>query len=175
MMCRWAILVDLDQTLVLTSQLELLRKQREWTKIYQSFDKTTLPPETTEFIAKAKQIGVMAVVTTSPRPYAERLLRYHRIALPVVVAYHDVSKHKPYADPIIKAAEKLGVPTKRCIYIGDTVEDLQSADSAGATAVIVCWGKTLHQGQSSTEKALGIFSNWGDVYKILTAIISTRG
>ena len=37
---KWAILLDLDGTLVLTADIENLRRQREWQKVYKALNKT---------------------------------------------------------------------------------------------------------------------------------------
>lgn len=86
----WGILLDLDQTLVITAELESLRRRRAWVKVYRAFPKTSLPPSTREFLRSAKDLGSLGVVTTSPRAYAERLLAYHALDLPVIIAYDKV-------------------------------------------------------------------------------------
>lgn len=47
---KWGVLLDLDQTLVITDAIEPLRRQRAWFKVYNSFDQTVLPPGTTDFL-----------------------------------------------------------------------------------------------------------------------------
>jgi len=78
---QWGVLLDLDQTLVLTDAIEPLRRARAWSSVYNSFGKTTLPPGTAEFVARVGQLVKLGVVTTSPRTYAERLLTHHRLQL----------------------------------------------------------------------------------------------
>jgi HAD superfamily hydrolase (TIGR01549 family) len=107
-----AVLFDLDETLVLTSAIEPLRRLRRWSKVYASFGQTTLPPGTVDFVARLrglKNVG-LGVVTKSPRPYAEKLLKFHEIEIPVLVAYHDVGRHKPHPEGLLRAAKSLSVP-----------------------------------------------------------------
>lgn len=47
---------------------------------------------------------------------------------------------KPYPDPIIWAAEKLGVSPKNCLMIGDTTVDIRAGKAAGAQTVGVLCG-----------------------------------
>jgi HAD superfamily hydrolase (TIGR01549 family) len=110
-----AILFDLDETLVLTNSLEPLRRLRNWPEIYANFAQIQLPPETLKFISDLKTLGdiEIGVVTKAPRPYAEKLLRFHGIEVPVLVAYHDVSRHKPHPEALLKAAAKLNLPASR--------------------------------------------------------------
>ncbi len=47
---------------------------------------------------------------------------------------------KPYPDPILLAAEKMGVPPEHCLMIGDTTVDIRAGKSAGAQTVGVLCG-----------------------------------
>jgi hypothetical protein len=113
---QWGVLIDLDQTLVETSALAELRSQRKWVQAYQALHLTTLFPGLQD--VRNHPALSLGIVTTSPRPYAERLVAYHRYRIRVVVAYHDVSRQKPFPDPLLKAAEQLGIPVARCFHIG---------------------------------------------------------
>lgn len=47
---------------------------------------------------------------------------------------------KPYPDPVLYAAEKMGVRPENCIMVGDTVVDIRAGRSAGAQTVGVLCG-----------------------------------
>ncbi|HSB65577.1 MAG TPA: HAD family hydrolase [Anaerolineales bacterium] len=47
---------------------------------------------------------------------------------------------KPYADPIIWAAQKMEVPVGSCLMVGDTVVDIQCGKNAGAQTIGVLCG-----------------------------------
>jgi HAD superfamily hydrolase (TIGR01549 family) len=158
-----AVLLDLDETLVLTSRIEPLRKSRRWAQAYREFDQTTLPPYTRAFLLQVRPIARIGVVTTSPRPYAERLLAHHGLDVPVLVAYHDTGRHKPFPDPILRALEILNVPASNAVHIGDLDEDDTAARAAGVASVLVCWA-----GGSSAE---GVCRSWEEVVNaILRAV-----
>jgi HAD superfamily hydrolase (TIGR01549 family) len=171
---KWGVLLDLDQTLVLTDAIEPLRRQRAWSKVYSSLEKTALPPGTARFVAKAEELAKLGVVTTSPRAYAERLLTYHRLQLPVLVAYHDVTQLKPHPESILKAAEKLGLEPSQCIHVGDQIADIEAAIRAGAVAVALSWDGALDKG-SVRGKAAAFCSDWDRVYDIIANIVRGRG
>jgi len=64
-----------------------------------------------------------------------------------LVKYFDVivsglsAKHtKPYPDPILLAARKMGVAPENCLMIGDTTVDIRAGKSAGAQTVGVLCG-----------------------------------
>jgi phosphoglycolate phosphatase len=47
---------------------------------------------------------------------------------------------KPYPDPILFAANKMGVKPEACLMIGDTTVDMRAGKSAGAQTVGVLCG-----------------------------------
>lgn len=167
---EWGILLDLDQTLVLTAAIEPLRRRGHWPDVYRSFDKTSVPPGTRQFIAYASRIGKVAVVTTAPRTYAQRLLAFHRLEVPVAIAYHDVTRIKPDPQPILKAAEKLKIPASRCIHIGDSTDDIAGAHAAGAVPVLLCW-TGLAPSQRAVALARAVCRNWSDVIEFIRTLV----
>jgi beta-phosphoglucomutase-like phosphatase (HAD superfamily) len=73
----WAVLFDLDETLVLTSAIEPLRR-KPWARAYAAFHRTRLPNGTLEFVEAISNKTLVGVVTKAPRQYAEKLLSYLR-------------------------------------------------------------------------------------------------
>ncbi len=84
----------------------------------------------------------MAVVSArdehGTRAFLEQfdLLRYFDVIVTALTAEHT----KPYPDPIIYAAQKMGVPPEACLMIGDTTVDMRAGKSAGAQTVGVLCG-----------------------------------
>lgn len=58
----------------------------------------------------------------------------------VVVTALSAARTKPYPDPILFAADKLGVPAGSCLMIGDTTVDIRAGRAAGAQTVGVLCG-----------------------------------
>ncbi len=75
-------------------------------------------------------------VTTSQFLQINNLERY----FPIVVSSQTCRRTKPFADPLLHAAEKLGVPIDTCLMIGDTVTDVRAALAAGAQSISVLCG-----------------------------------
>lgn len=167
---KWAILLDLDQTLILTSAIQHLRQQRAWQQVYRSFSKTMLPPGTRQFIQSASRLGQLGIVTNTPRPYAEKLLAHHRLEIPVVVAYHDTAQHKPHPQPLLKAAEKFCLPPNQCIYIGDAVQDILAAANAKVVPIALTWDGLLDR-QEEIKLAKTLCKNWNEVFTAINSIV----
>ena len=58
----------------------------------------------------------------------------------VVVSSQTCEKTKPFADPLLYAADELGVPIENCLMIGDTLTDVRAALAAGAQSLSVLCG-----------------------------------
>ena len=64
------------------------------------------------------------------------LVKYFDIIVTGLSAPHT----KPYPDPILFAAQKMGVKPEECLMIGDTTVDMRAGKSAGAQTVGVLCG-----------------------------------
>ncbi|MEX0850242.1 MAG: HAD-IA family hydrolase [Gaiellaceae bacterium] len=58
----------------------------------------------------------------------------------VVIAHEDTDRHKPEADPVLAALERLSAEPPQAAYVGDSPFDIQAAKAAGVFAVGVAWG-----------------------------------
>ena len=104
--------------------------------------KTDAYPGILEVLAKLKEAGYpMAVVSNKPDSAVQILCRDY---------FGDLVSHtqgevagtprKPAPDMAWLAAGKLGIPRERCIYVGDSEVDVQTALAAGMTCLSVTWG-----------------------------------
>lgn len=148
------IIFDLDLTLVDTTILESSRHERDWNKAYSLIPQTSLYAGISDVfeIIRKNNINV-AIVSTAPRTYVEKLVEYYRIPVKAIVAYHDASPIKPHPASMLKALDLLGVTASSTISFGDRVIDIQSSNSAGIESVACFWGTTekkelIHSGYS---------------------------
>ena len=83
----------------------------------------------------------MAVVSNKPDSAVQILCRDY---------FGDLFRHtqgevpgcprKPAPDMPLLAAERLGVPAERCVYVGDSEVDVETARNAGMVCLSVTWG-----------------------------------
>lgn len=122
---------------------ELTRVYREYNEC--DLDEKSFPfPGIPEAIASLKNAGFTVGVVTSKRAaLATKSLKAHGLfdAFACVNGAEDSTAHKPNPDPLLTAAEKLGVSPDRCVYVGDSPYDLQAAHAAKMPSVGVTWGK----------------------------------
>lgn len=132
----FGVLIDLDQTLVDSSRLKPLRDARNWRDVRMSLDLSSVYPYAVSFLESLSARGLTAgIVTSSPRPYAEDLVRHHGLPIRVVTAYHDTRMHKPHAAPLLHGLSVLG--TEAGVYVGDDDIDARAAAAAGLAFVRV--------------------------------------
>ena len=128
-----AILFDLDMTLVDSSRLDGDRAAGFWQRALSRIDElryfpATVGPPPHAIPGLLKDAGKsIAVVTSSPRDYAQAVLDRLGIRPDVLVAYHDTEAHKPDPEPLQLAMQQLGVAPSDCIYVGDDPIDAEAA------------------------------------------------
>jgi HAD superfamily hydrolase (TIGR01549 family) len=171
---QWSIFLDLDETLVFTSSIEPLRKQRNWAKVYQSFHLTSLPPGTQEFLRQVRQLAPLGIITRTPRPYAEKLVAYHQLDLRVAVAFHDTEKRKPHPDPVLKAAQLYNVTPNHSFYIGDTEDDILAAMRAHALPIGLTWDNSLST-KPERKYAVALCMNWEEILNVIKQTMNAEG
>ncbi|WP_084965216.1 HAD family hydrolase [Thermoactinospora rubra] len=96
-------------------------------------------PGARSLLAQLATAGIpTALVSASPRSVVERilpLLEGHRFA--TVVADGDTPRGKPYPDPYLEAARRLGVAPSRCLAVEDSPAGVTAARAAGCRVVTV--------------------------------------
>ena len=109
----------------------------------------------------------MAVVSarddTSTRAFLEQfgLTGYFQEIVTALTAEHT----KPYPDPILYAAGKMGVAPEHCLMIGDTTVDIRAGKAAGAQTVgVKCgFGEERELKRQGADLILEITSELADV------------
>lgn len=136
------VIFDLDQTIIDSSIAYEERKNKNWQNVYALIPKMKPYYGVIELIHKLLEYGIqVAVVTSSPRPYCEKILSFLGITGVITVCYHDTEKHKPDPEPILEAIRKMGNQEgKQIIAIGDEEKDIIAANSAGVLSVLAYWG-----------------------------------
>ncbi len=82
------------------------------------------------------------IVTNKLTRYTEPLLRQLDLGVPpgCVVSGDTAARAKPAADPLLLAAQRLGIDPAGCLYLGDDLRDVQAALAAGMDAAAAAYG-----------------------------------
>lgn len=135
------IIFDLDLTLVDTTNLEFYRHIRDWQGAYLNIHKCCLYDGIYEVLDYIKVNDIMTcIVSTSPRPYVERIVHHFNIPTNYIIGYHDAKPIKPSPAPIFKALQLMGCSASQAVSFGDRAIDIQASKAAGVKAVACLWG-----------------------------------
>ena len=80
-----------------------------------------------------------AIATSSQHAHVERNLAIHGLTgrFHAVVADGDCQLGKPNPDPVLKAAERLGVAAEHCLALEDSPNGVRAASAAGMMTIMV--------------------------------------
>ena len=107
----------------------------------QTAKKFLLVPGVNEMLAQLKGKYPMSVVSARDEKGTMRFLEQFDLVkyFDAIVTGLSAEHTKPYPDPILLAAKKMGVKPEECLMIGDTTVDMRAGKSAGAqTAGVLC-------------------------------------
>lgn len=144
-------------------------------KLYQTFyhrdhdQYTRLFPGTLSMLDQLKGRGLrLGVVTSKGKPGTERTLAFTglRDLLEVVVTAHDVLKHKPEPEPLLKALDSLGAGAAEAIYVGDSHFDILTGRNAGTRTLGVTWGLGSRE-ELEPLRPDGLLDHWDELPRYL--------
>lgn len=101
-----------------------------------------LIPGVDEMLKQLKGRYPMSVVSARDEKGTMRFLEQFDLVryFDAVITGQSAEHTKPYPDPILLAAQKMGVQPGECLMIGDTTVDMRAGKSAGAQTVGVLCG-----------------------------------
>ncbi|GAA3642574.1 HAD family phosphatase [Nonomuraea antimicrobica] len=77
-----------------------------------------------------------ALVTASPRSVVELVLPRLGHAFDLVIANEDTERGKPWPDPYLEAARRLGAAPSRCVAVEDSPAGIAAATAAGCRVLV---------------------------------------
>jgi len=84
----------------------------------------------------------MAVVSARDAHTTQSFLEFFELVpfFETVVTSQTCRHTKPFPDPVLHAAERLGLPAEACLMIGDTIVDVRAGKAAGSKTLAVLCG-----------------------------------
>jgi N-acetyl-D-muramate 6-phosphate phosphatase len=142
----------------------------DWMSRHQThtLKKFLLIPGVDEMLAALKGRYPMSVVTARHEKSTMRFLEQFDLVkyFDAIITGLSAPHTKPFPDPVILAAQKMGVTAEECLMIGDTTVDIRAGKSAGAQTVGVLCGF----GEEQELRDMGadlILSNTHEVAEVL--------
>jgi len=146
------VIFDLDLTLVDTTCLEDARHKRNWREAYKMIPHTSMYAGIRVALEQIRELGItIAIVSTAPCTYIERIISFYQIPAQHIVGYHDAKPIKPHPASMLKALELMNLEASEVISFGDRAIDIIASNAAGIESVACLWGtkereKLLHSG-----------------------------
>jgi len=144
-----AFLFDLDMTLLDTSALLDARTRQNWGYVRANLALVT-PYRTNPQLAVHEIPGMLrgaghkvAIVTSSPRWYAQALLQQFNVPYDTLVASGDTQERKPHPAPLQKALADLQVAPADACYVGDAKDDFEASYRAGIRSIGAGWNPSV--------------------------------
>ncbi len=146
---------DLDQTIIDSSIAFEERKSRNWNAVYALIPQMKPFKKIVYLIKELVNLGEeVAIVTSSPKPYCNRVLNFLGITGVITVCYHDTVKHKPDTEPMLLAKSMMRNKAQNIIAIGDEENDIIAAQNAKMYGVLGYWGNHYSFYNNTTQPDL---------------------
>jgi pyrophosphatase PpaX len=133
-------------------------------------DELVCCPGIDELLVRLKEEGRRLGIVTAKRR-ATVALAFNVLPLQhlfeTVVGGDETKAHKPDPEPLLLAAERLGVPPKDCAYVGDSPFDVRAAKAADMFAVAVTWGGIHHREKLAQEHPDAIVDTAAELYAVV--------
>lgn len=125
-------------------------------------------PDVAEMLASVGARYPMSVFSTGTEPRIRTFLEGHDVLdlFVAVAGAQTTPRMKPYPDPLLYVAEKMSVDPARCLVVGDTTVDMETAAAVGAQAVGVLCGFGT-EAELRREGAIEILATTSDVLALL--------
>jgi HAD superfamily hydrolase (TIGR01509 family) len=136
-----AVLFDLDFTLIDSSPLVELRQNKQQHTAYQMIPQLQPYAGINELLKalSARQIPI-AIVTSSRKPFCDRLITYLEWSIDLLITRQDVRLPKPHPAGIKIALQQLNIRSQDAIMVGDSPDDIHAAKAANVYSIGALWG-----------------------------------
>ena len=104
---------------------------------------TSAFPGVLDALAWAREAGhALGLVTSKGKVMTTRSLACVRLAdaFDTIVTCEETTRHKPLADPVLLALDRLALPAARALYVGDSTHDMHAGRAAGTATAAAQWG-----------------------------------
>ena len=135
-----SIIFDLDLTLVDSTIAEEARSRRDWQRVYSLIPRFYLYPGMEDVFQYIRSNGIkVAIVSTAPSVYVQRVVNYFNLPVNSIIGYHDAPR-KPSPVGMLLAMQRLNSTPSETISFGDRAIDIQASRAAGIRSVACLWG-----------------------------------
>ena len=114
---------------------------RKWSSVYKEIKNNHFYDGVIETLEELKSSGIkIAIVSNAPSSYINKVLSFYDVEVDLVIAYHDVIKHKPSPEGVYKVIEHFNISKNETFYVGDNDVDIDTAKNSEIEFYGVKWG-----------------------------------
>jgi HAD superfamily hydrolase (TIGR01509 family) len=127
--------IGLDDEMIALIDWMNRHRKKKWRKFL-------IVPGVADMLARLKGRYPLAVISARDEESTLAFLEQFDLVkyLDAIVTALSAEHTKPYPDPILLAAQKMGIPPEACLMTGDTTVDIRAGRAAGAQTVGVLCG-----------------------------------
>ena len=111
-----------------------------WRKLFNHKDSYKIQSSNIMFSYIRNNYIKVAIVSTAPSIYVQRVVNQFNIPTDFIVGYHDAKPIKPNPVPMIKALNLLDIRPADTISFGDRAIDILAAKRAQIESIACLWG-----------------------------------
>lgn len=165
------IIFDLDNTLINSDIAANFRNNGNWRKVYNLIPEFIIDNNIIKILQYLKKENIeTTIVTSSPRNYCEKIVKYFNIPIEQMICYHDTLKHKPDPEPVFKALDCMN-KSKLIFSLGDDIKDIIASNSANIISVGCLWWSTETEEKFKQNNANYICKTSLDAYNLIKSNI----
>jgi 2-phosphoglycolate phosphatase len=142
-----------DRFSVDSVEFEGIRQEFLSSYVHHLADESRLFPGMDALLMRLESMGIpWGIVTNKPSLYTTPLLKALQLEqrCKVAICPDMVTHTKPHPEPMLKAADALGVDPGKCVYVGDHLRDIEAGKRAGMITIAVSYGY-LQEGDSAAD------------------------
>jgi pyrophosphatase PpaX len=117
-------------------------------------------------VDEGRRLGIVTAKRRATAALAFNVLPLEHL-FETVVGGDETKRHKPDPEPLLLAAERMGVDPGECAYVGDSPFDIRAARAAGMFAVAVTWGGIHDRAKLEAEKPDALVDTSDRLYGVL--------
>ena len=155
---RFALGIPGKETLRRLDVIDVERVQSKWSQTVLDFsNEVQIFEDLKEVIETLSESPVRTGIVTS-KTKQELIDEFEPFGLSSffehTVCADDTENHKPNPEPLLVCLDNLNATKNEAIYIGDSVYDMQCANSAGVKFALALWGSKQTEGFEAAEYVL---------------------
>jgi pyrophosphatase PpaX len=117
-------------------------------------------------VDEGRRLGIVTAKRRATAALAFNVLPLEHL-FETVVGGDETKRHKPDPEPLLLAAERMGVDPGECVYVGDSPFDIRAAKAAGMFAIAVTWGGIHDRAKLDAEKPDALVDTPDQLYGVL--------